>query len=72
MPRRKSNWTIHETKNGWDLSKGGRYYYNGLASAAHAAQRLRNYYKDGEGVFIEEKDGYRTNVTTKWKKSGLI
>lgn len=72
MPRRASKWVLHKTKNGWDLSKGGRYLYQGLASRADALRRLRNYYRAGEPVILEEEDGYRTNITNQLKRLGLL
>lgn len=73
MPRRASRWVIQETKDGkWNLSRGGRDLYTGLSSQTLCVSRMRNYYKDGETVFLEEPDGYRTNITNQLKKKGLI
>jgi len=73
MPRRASKWVLHETKTGkWDLSRGGRYLYTGLSSRGEALARLKNHYKPGEPVVLEESDGYRTNITDQLKKSRII
>lgn len=72
MSSRKSKWTIHETKRGWDLSKGGRYYYTSLSSQAECVRRLRTYRKAGEPVVLEELDGYLTNITKLLERKGLI
>jgi predicted metal-dependent hydrolase len=73
MPRRASNWVLHQNKKGdWDLSKGGRFYYTGMSSQAACVARMKNYFKDGEQVFLEEPDGYRTNITARLKKSGIL
>lgn len=73
MPRRSQKWILHENKDGsWDLSRGGRYLYQGLRSRAEAIKRMKNYYRDGEPVILEESDGYRANVTAQLKRSGVI
>ena len=73
MPKRASKWTIHERKNGnWDLSKGGRYMYEGLGSKPEVLQRLKNHHRPGEPVVHEEPDGYKTNVTVQLKKARVI
>jgi hypothetical protein len=72
MPKRASRWVITETKNGWDLAKGGRYMYQDLGTKQEALSRMKNYYRPGEPVFIEEIDGYRENITLKLRRNGLI
>jgi hypothetical protein len=33
---------------------------------------MKSYYKPGEPVLLEEKDGYRTNITQSLKRSGVL
>jgi len=72
MSSRRNKWIIHETRRGWDLSKGGRYYYTGLSSEAACVARLKNHHKPGESVFLEEADGYQTNITKRLERRNLI
>lgn len=73
MPRRAQKWVLHENKDGsWDLSKGGRYYYNDLSSKGEAVARLRNHFKGGETVVLEAPDGYRTNITNQLKRGRIL
>lgn len=72
MPRRAQKWVVHERKDGtWDLSRGGRFMYTGLSSRNLALSRLKNHFKDGETIVMEEPDGYRTNVTHLLKRSRI-
>ena len=63
---------LHNNGSSWDLSRGGRYLYEGLRSKPEALARLKNHHRPGEPVVLEEQDGYRTNITQQLKKSGLI
>jgi hypothetical protein len=72
MPRRASKWILHETSTSWDLSRGGRYMYEGMRSKQEALSRLKNHHRPGEPVVHEAQDGFRTNITDQLKKSGLI
>lgn len=72
VPRRASKWILHDNGKSWDLSRGGRQMYGGMASKEEALSRLKNHYRPGEPVILEESDGYRQNITNQLKKSGII
>lgn len=72
MPRRASRWVLHDEGSKWSLSRGGRFLYQDLGSKAEAVKRMKAHYRPGEPVILEEKDGYRTNITDQLKRSGLI
>lgn len=46
--------------------------YSGLGSKQEALRRLKNHYRRGETVHLEEDDGYQTNITEQLRRSGLI
>jgi hypothetical protein len=72
MSSRKQKWIVHDKGDTWDLSRGGRFLYEGLGSQAEAFKRLKAYFKSGETVVLEEKNGLRTNITEQLKKKGVI
>jgi hypothetical protein len=72
MPKRASKWILYDDGKVWSLSRGGRELYSGMRSKQEALGRLKNHYRPGEPVILEEKDGYRTNITEQLKKSGVI
>ncbi len=67
--RKASTWVIHQTKSGWDLSRGGRYLAQGLSNEAECLKRMKKHYRASESVVLEEIDGYRTDITAQLKKS---
>ncbi len=72
MPKRASRWILHDNGSTWDLSRGGRYMYEGMRSKEEAMMRLKNHHRPGEPVHLEEGDGYRTNITDQLKKARII
>lgn len=72
MSSRKQKWIIKEEPQGFSLTRGGRQMYSGMGSKAEALRRLKNHYRAGETVHLEENDGYRANITEQLRRSGLI
>jgi hypothetical protein len=46
--------------------------YSGMGSKQEALRRLKTHYKSGETVHLEDKDGYRTNITSQLKKTNVL
>lgn len=72
MSSRKTKWIISEDRHGFTLTKGGRQLYSGLSSRQEALRRLKNHYRPGEQVMLEEDDGYLSNITQQLKRTGII